>query len=169
MPLCVDDVVEDGSANVWEIGEVYFFGRFCGAWTSHLMMCLVLRNFSDKDVVETGSGDPKKDLETLRMELVLADLSTLEKQNKPKGNIKKEEEIRWGAIEKLKKGLGDGKLAREVDLSWLYFTTFFICLAGPCVHNTDWRGGWCLAINTPNGWRRRSDSFPAKGRSADCH
>jgi len=80
------------------------------------LMCLVLRDFSDKDVVETGSGDPKEDLETLRMELVLADLGTLEKQNEPKGMMGKEEKIRWSGIKKLKEGLSDGKLAREIEL-----------------------------------------------------
>lgn len=80
------------------------------------LMCLVLRGFSDKDVVETGSGDPKEDLETLKMELILADLNTLENQNEPKMSADKEEKIRWEGIEKLKVGLGDGKMARDVRL-----------------------------------------------------
>jgi ribosome-binding ATPase len=80
------------------------------------LMCLVLRDFSDKDVVETGSGDPKEDLETLKMELLLADLATLEKQNEPKGMMGKEEKIRWSGIRKLKMGLGEGKMAKEIDL-----------------------------------------------------
>ena len=81
------------------------------------LMCLVLRGFSDKDVVETGSGDPKEDLETLKMELVLADLTSLERQNEPKMSASKEEKIRWGGVEKLKTGLGDGKMARDVELT----------------------------------------------------
>jgi ribosome-binding ATPase len=81
------------------------------------LMCLVLRSFDDGDVVETGSGDPKEDLETLKTELLLADLSTLEKQKEPKGSLNDEEKHRWEGILKLKEGLSAGKSAREIEMT----------------------------------------------------
>ncbi len=71
-------------------------------------ICHVLRAFSDTEIIREGAVGPKEDLETIRLELMLADLSTLQKQSEPKGAVKPEAKERWDAIvwfkEKLKKG-----------------------------------------------------------------
>jgi GTP-binding protein YchF len=74
----------------------------------------VVRDFSDPTVVQTGEGVVEKDVETVRTELILADLQTLEKQTQPKGSTNKQEIRQWELVEKLKKSLDQGKLASEV-------------------------------------------------------
>jgi ribosome-binding ATPase len=64
-------------------------------------ICHVLRAFSDNDIIREGSVDPLTDLETIRLELQLADLSTLQKQSPPKGSTKPEEKERWQLIQDL--------------------------------------------------------------------
>ena len=81
------------------------------------VICHVLRDFSDSEIIRSGATDPKSDLQTIRTELLLADLQTLEKQKPPKGKISLSDKLRWQAVEKLLHGLNQGKLAREVDLS----------------------------------------------------
>lgn len=76
----------------------------------------VLRDFSDPDVVITGSGDSLEDYVTIETELQVADLETLDKQKEPKGNAAVDEKRRWEAILKLRDGIGDGKSARGVGL-----------------------------------------------------
>ncbi len=44
------------------------------------LVCHVLRAFTDENVILTGKLDPKEDLKTIRTELALKDLETLEKQ-----------------------------------------------------------------------------------------
>lgn len=71
-------------------------------------IAFVVRAFKDGDVVETGEGDFGKDLETVKTELALADLETLNKQKEPKGSIEKIEAVKWQVIQKIKKYLEDG-------------------------------------------------------------
>jgi hypothetical protein len=82
-------------------------------------ICHVVRYFSDPDIIHvTGSPDPESDKTVIHTELILADLQTLDKQATPKmSTAKKDDLIRHEAIEKLKKELNEGKLAREVSLS----------------------------------------------------
>ncbi len=47
-------------------------------------ICHVVRAFSDPDIVREGSIDPKSDFETIKLELELADLETLERHTKKK-------------------------------------------------------------------------------------
>lgn len=48
----------------------------------------VVRSFQDSEVVRSGSVDPKSDLETVKIELDLADLETVEKdKNNKKGEV----------------------------------------------------------------------------------
>ncbi len=79
-----------------------------------LAICHVLRGFSDPDIIREGSVDPLADLETIRTELQLADLATLEKQTPPKGSTSLADKKRWESIEKLKKAVSDGKMAHLV-------------------------------------------------------
>jgi ribosome-binding ATPase len=84
-----------------------------------LAICHVLRGFADADIIREGSVDPKSDLETIRTELQLADLSTLEKQKPPKGSASPAETKRWNTVEKFKQTVGAGQMVRsaitEVD------------------------------------------------------
>lgn len=77
----------------------------------------VVRAFADSNVVQTGSGDAVEDYLTIETELQLADLSTLDKQKAPHGKVEKQDKIRWSAVQKLQKGLGEGKSARQVELT----------------------------------------------------
>ncbi len=80
-------------------------------------ICHVLRAFSDENVVREGSISPIEDLATIRTELQLADLATLNKQQAPKGTVSKEDQLRWSVIENFKKILEQGQniLVSEVN------------------------------------------------------
>lgn len=78
----------------------------------------VVRVFEDSDVVHSyGNIDPKRDIEIIHAELILADLQTLEKRFvKAKADIKshdKKAEEYLLKLENLKKALGEGKFASE--------------------------------------------------------
>jgi ribosome-binding ATPase len=79
-----------------------------------LAICHVLRGFTDPDIIREGSTDPQADLETIRTELQLADLSTLEKQKPPKSAVTPAEAKQWAAVEKFKKAVGEGKMIHTV-------------------------------------------------------
>jgi GTP-binding protein YchF len=79
-----------------------------------LAICHVLRGFSDADIIREGSVDPISDLDTIRTELQLADLATLEKQAPPKGSVSPADKKRWETIEKFKKALNEGKMLNTV-------------------------------------------------------
>jgi GTP-binding protein YchF len=79
----------------------------------------VLRNFSDKNVVHVdGRVDAESDKETINLELIFADMQTLEKrvvsnEKSARGNDKDAIALR-PILEKLKKGLEQGQLARAI-------------------------------------------------------
>lgn len=77
-------------------------------------VCMVIRAFADEDVVLTGSGNPVEDREVLTMELVLADLQTVEKQVMPKGTVTPAQKQRWQLIEQIRVALEAGKRADSV-------------------------------------------------------
>ncbi len=79
-------------------------------------ICHVLRAFSDKNVIREGAVSPEEDLETIRTELQLADLTTLEKQKPPKGGVNKELFIRWEYVQKFQKTLAAGRML-SVDMA----------------------------------------------------
>lgn len=68
-------------------------------------ICHVLRAFTDENVIREGAISPQEDLLTIRTELQLADLATLEKQKAPKGGTDKEAYARWEWVEKFRKGI----------------------------------------------------------------
>ena len=74
----------------------------------------VLRAFESGDVIRAGAVRPVDDYRTIELELVFADLSTIEKQKAPKGSTDPEEKLRWAVIEKLKIGLDGGVPARAI-------------------------------------------------------
>lgn len=66
------------------------------------IICHLVRHFPDPNIIHVdGSVDPKRDKETIEMELILADLQTLEKQKDKK-------------YDALKSALNEGKMARDV-------------------------------------------------------
>lgn len=73
-------------------------------------ICHVLRAFSDKNVIREGAIAPNEDLSTIRTELQLADLSTMEKQKAPKGGVDKELILRWEYVQKFQKTLNEGRM-----------------------------------------------------------
>ncbi len=75
----------------------------------------VVRAFEDPDIIREGSIGPKEDYEAIETELILADLqSIVAAQSKVKRFSKESEK---SAIDKLFKGLNEGKPAREIILS----------------------------------------------------
>lgn len=62
-------------------------------------ICHVIRAFEDSDIIREGSVDPTNDLAVIRLELQLADLTTLEKQPQPKGAVDRESKERWEIIQ----------------------------------------------------------------------
>ncbi len=85
-------------------------------------ICEVIRNFEDKNVVHvSGKVDPLSDQETINMELILADLSTINKrleksERDAKGN-NKEIIFQVETLRKIKDHLEKMKATRELDLS----------------------------------------------------
>ena len=81
----------------------------------------VVRCFEDSNVVHVdGSVDPIRDIETINLELIFADIETvnkrLEKAKKNlKANKKYQEEI--DLLEKIKQNLEEGKSARALDFN----------------------------------------------------
>jgi len=74
----------------------------------------VLRDFEAENVIREGAKDPVSDLGTIRLELILADLSTLEKQKPPKGTKDKAELARWQVIEEFKQALAEEKMLNQL-------------------------------------------------------
>src|SRR5581483_8299996 len=88
-------------------------------------ICQVVRAFDDGDVQRAGSSDPRRDIETINTELILADLQTVsnrlprqEKETRAEAKLKPLLDL----TQKVKAGLDDGKLAgsflsaEEIDL-----------------------------------------------------
>ncbi len=73
----------------------------------------VVRGFTDDSILREGSTDPKSDREIIEMELLLADMATLEKQKQPKV-AEKELQLKWQVVEKMQKVASEGKLLSTV-------------------------------------------------------
>jgi len=78
------------------------------------VICHVVRAFEDANIIREGAVGPVEDLLTVRTELQLADLATLEKQVEPKGRADKEAKERWQVVGELTQALSQGKQASEV-------------------------------------------------------
>lgn len=84
-------------------------------------ICEVVRFFSDPDVTHvSGKVDPTSDVETIKTELVLADLATIEKA-KPRlekdAKRGKDAAKKLDAVLKVEEGLNEGKRALQLDLT----------------------------------------------------
>ncbi len=93
------------------------------AFLSHIRevhaICHVIRAFDGGDVIHVeGSVDPKRDLETTEMELVLADLATVEKRTERVAGAArsggKEAQCELGLLRKIAAALGQNQPARSV-------------------------------------------------------
>ena len=73
-------------------------------------ICFVVRDFSDDQVVQTGKN-PKDDFDTVKAELILKDLETIEKIQNEKLQIKTK-----NLIPKLINGFNNGMLASQIEL-----------------------------------------------------
>ena len=84
-------------------------------------ICEVVRCFEDSNIVHVdGNINPLRDIDTINLELIFADLETIEKkldkaQKMLKADKKYQAEI--DALNKVKKALEDGKPARTVSLN----------------------------------------------------
>lgn len=74
----------------------------------------VVRAFEDENVVKEGAVDPKSDYETIRTELQIADLQTLQNLNE---KALRTDPLKKSVVEKIKSILNQGKNAFEIELS----------------------------------------------------
>jgi len=74
----------------------------------------VVRAFEDENVVKEGAVDPKSDYETIRTELQIADLQTLQNLNE---KALRTDPTKKAVVEKIKAALDQGKNAFEIELS----------------------------------------------------
>ena len=84
-------------------------------------ICQVVRCFENPNVVHVdGSIEPLRDIETINLELIFADIETLEKRlDRAKKALKadKKAQAEIDVLEKLKTALESGKCARTVELT----------------------------------------------------
>lgn len=84
-------------------------------------ICEVVRFFSDPNVEHVSKKvDPQSDVETIKTELILADIATIEKalpRLEKEGKRYKEKVINFEAAQKVLEGLSEGKRALQLDLS----------------------------------------------------
>ena len=105
---------------------------------------LMVRLFQDANVGHTSGGiDPKRDVEVIETELMLADLESLMKQfDKIAGKARTGDTASKDTLELLnilKKGLEEGKTARALGLDPERLKPFFLLTAKPVLYvgNTD--------------------------------
>lgn len=84
-------------------------------------ICEVVRFFSDPNVEHVSEKvDPQSDVETIKTELILADIATIEKalpRLEKEGKRYKEKAINFEAAQKVLEGLNEGKRALQLNLS----------------------------------------------------
>ncbi len=81
----------------------------------------VVRCFEDSNIVHVdGSVDPLRDIETINLELIFADMETVDKRlERAKKNLKADKKYQFeiDTLEKIKKTLEEGKSARTIELT----------------------------------------------------
>lgn len=84
-------------------------------------ICEVVRCFDDSNVVHVdGSVDPIRDIETINLELIFADLETVNKRlDKARKNLKADKKYQQeiDLLEKIKENLENGISARAIDFT----------------------------------------------------
>lgn len=99
----------------------------------------LVRLFENPDVVHTVGGvDPLRDIEIVEMELMLADIQSVEKQiEKVSGGARsgdKESKVKLELLEHLKKILNSGQPARECNLTAEQLKPFFLLTTKPILY-----------------------------------
>jgi len=74
----------------------------------------VVRVFEDADIIKEGAVDPKSDYETIRYELMLSDMQTLENINEKSLKLDK---VKGSAVAKLKMVLSGGQSVASANLT----------------------------------------------------
>jgi len=74
----------------------------------------VVRVFEDSNVIKEGAVDPKSDYETIRYELILSDMQTLDNINEKSLKLDK---VKSSAVDKLKAVLSGGKSVASANLT----------------------------------------------------
>ena len=81
----------------------------------------VVRCFENDDIIHvSGSVDPGRDIETIKLELALADLAQVERRMervRKQARANKEAQLELGALEKLLASLNEGQSTREIDFT----------------------------------------------------
>ncbi|NER34702.1 MAG: redox-regulated ATPase YchF [Oscillatoria sp. SIO1A7] len=81
----------------------------------------VVRCFENDDIIHvSGSVDPGRDIETIKLELALADLAQVERRMervRKQARANKEAQLELGALEKLLASLNEGQSNREIDFT----------------------------------------------------
>lgn len=78
----------------------------------------VVRLFEDGEIIHVADKiDPLDDIQVIHTELVLADLTTIEKQPEPRMNATKEDRFRFEVVKKLKTWLNANRLAAHCNLT----------------------------------------------------
>ena len=84
-------------------------------------ICEVVRCFEDSNIVHVdGNVDPIRDIETINLELIFADLETVNKRlDKAKKNLKadKKYQVEINLLERIKQTLEEGKSARTLEFN----------------------------------------------------
>ena len=84
-------------------------------------ICEVVRCFDDSNVVHVdGSVDPIRDIETINLELIFADIETVNKRlDKARKNLKADKKFQQeiDILEKIKENLENGISARAIDFN----------------------------------------------------
>ncbi len=86
-------------------------------------ICHVVRCFDDADITHVeGSVDPLRDIEIINLELMMADLATIENriakiERKAKTNKDKDALAELALMERMRTALAEGKPARSVEMS----------------------------------------------------
>ena len=84
-------------------------------------ICEIVRYFSDQDVIHVnGKIDPESDVSTIKTELILADLATLEKglpRIEKEARRDKSKTKKFEAMKKVEAGLNEGHRAATLNLS----------------------------------------------------
>ena len=104
-------------------------------------ICEVVRCFEDSNIVHVdGNINPVRDIETINLELIFADLETVEKRlDKANKMLKadKKYQIEINALTKLKEALDNGKSARTVEISdeeKEYLKDLFLLTSKPIIY-----------------------------------
>ncbi|MDO4842425.1 MAG: redox-regulated ATPase YchF [Phoenicibacter congonensis] len=84
-------------------------------------ICEIVRYFTDRDVIHvSGKVDAESDVETIKTELILADIATIEKalpRVEKEAKRDKEKQKKLDAMNKAFEALNDGHRVRTIDLS----------------------------------------------------